>query len=162
MIFDWIGESFLFGQKASFFQITYENVSLVYSIYKTTKLSDYPFKIERVSKNIKNVNVQHEIEEKISDVYLIHTDDHFRKKFKRSYSILKFVVGSDVVTIGGYTDNEKRMSSDNVYVICGKDFINILAKAEKIENASQLDNTPFEDIKPIFDKKELAKELLRE
>lgn len=159
--FDWLGDSFYFGQKASFFKVTTDKVSLTYAIYKTTKLSDRPFKVERSDKNTKTVNIHYEIEERVKDIYLVNTDDHFRKKFKRSYSLLKFVTDDNVISIGGYTDNEKRMASDNVYIICSKDFINVLAKTDKIEDVSQLDNTPFEETKPIFDKKELAKELLR-
>ena len=162
MIFDWIGEGFIFGQKVSFFQITTEGVPLVYSIYRTTTLSDNPFSIERIKKNINHINIKHEIEEEVKRSFIIETDDDFRKKFKRSYKIIKLETENSVITIGGYTDNEKRMSADNTYILCEKDFINILAKAEFIKDVNMLDNSPFEPIKPIFDKKELAIELLKD
>ena len=161
-VFDWIGEGFSYGQKVNFFQITTEEVPLVFCIYKTTSFSDEPFVIERVSKNIKSINIQNEIEEEIKAVYLIKTDNDFRKKFRRSYYLLKFITELEVVTIGAYTDNEKRMTPDNLYLLCEKDFINILAKAEKVESISQLAITAFDPLKSIFDKKELAKDLLRE
>ena len=162
MIFDWIGEGFTYGQKVSFFQITSEDVPLVFCIYKTTSFSDEPFVIERISKNIKSINIQHEIEEKVDAVFIIKTDDDFRKKFKRSYYLLKLVTESEVITIGAYTDNEKRMKPDNLYLLCEKDFINILARADLVESVDQISTTAFDPLKPIFNKKELAKELLRE
>lgn len=162
MIFDWIGEGFTYGQKVSFFQITSEDVPLVFCIYKTTSFSDEPFVVERISKNIKSINVNHEIEEEIKNVYLIKTEDDFRKKFKRSYYILKFETESNIITIGAYTDNEKRMKPDNLYLLCEKDFINILARADLVESVDQISTTAFDPLKPIFNKKELAKELLRE
>ena len=160
--FDWRGEGFTYGQKVSFFQITYEDVPLVFCIYKTTSFSDEPFVIERIKKNIKSININDEIEEEIKNIYLIKTDDDFRKEFKRSCYILKFVTETEVVTIGAYTDNQKKMTPDNLYLLCERDFINVLAKGELVESVEQIEMTAFDPLKPIFNKKELAKELLRE
>lgn len=162
MTFDWIGEGFTYGQKVSFFQITSEDVALVFCIYKTTSFSDEPFVIERISKNIKSININHEIEEEVKGVYMIQTDDVFRKKFKRSYYLVKFVTESDVITIGAYTDNDKRMKPDNLYLLCERDFVNILAETKIIESVEEIADTAFDPLKPIFNRKELAKELLRE
>ena len=162
MIFDWIGEGFTYGQKVSFFQITSEDVPLVFCIYKTTSFSDEPFVLERISKNIKSINIKHEIEEEVKNVYLIKTDDVFRKKFKRSYYVVKFETESNVITVGAYTDNHMRMKPDNLYLLCEVDFINILARADLVESVDQISTTAFDPLKPIFNKKELAKELLRE
>jgi len=160
--FDWIGEGFSFGQRVKFFQITYEDVLLVFCIYKTTLFSDEPFVIERITKNIKSINIQHEIEEEIKDIHLIKTDDNFRKKFKRSYYLLKFITENDVITIGAYTDNQKKMMPDNLYLLCERDFINVLAKTDIIKSIDQIAMTAFDPLKSTLNKKELAKELLRE
>lgn len=160
--FDWTGKSFSFGQKVNFFQITFEEVPLVFCIYKTTSFSDEPFVIERVSKNIKLIEIQHEIEEEIKEIHLIKTDDDFRKKFKRSYYLLKFITENDIITLGAYTDNQKRMTPDNLYLLCEIDFINILAKSDLVESIDQIAMTAFDPLKSILNKKELAKELLRE
>ena len=160
--FDWTGKSFSFGQKVDFFQITFEEVPLVFNIYKTTSFSDEPFVIERVSKNIKLIEIQHEVEEEIKETHLIKTDDDFRKKFKRSYYLLKFITENDIITLGAYTDNQKKMTPDNLYILCERDFINILAKSELIESIDQIAMTAFDPLKSTFNKKELAKELLRE
>ena len=160
--FDWTGKSFSFGQKVDFFQITFEEVPLVFNIYKTTSFSNEPFVIERISKNIKLIEIRHEIEEEIKEIHLIKTDDDFRKKFKRSYYLLKFITENDIITVGAYTDNQQRMTPDNLYLLCERDFINILAKSELIESIDQIAMTAFDPLKSIFSKKELAKELLRE
>ena len=162
MTFDWIGEGFTYGQKVNFFQITSEDVPLVFCVYKTTSFSDEPFTLERISKNIKSINIQHEIEEDIKNVHIIKTDDAFRKKFKRSYYLVKFETEENIITVGAYTDNDKRMTPDNLYLLCERDFINILAPSKIIESVEQVSHTAFDPLKPIFNKKELAKELLRE
>ena len=160
--FNWIGEGFNYGQKMKFFCISKEGVQLTYAVYKTTSVSDMLFKIERARKNTSTIKIDREIEEPIKAVFLVKTDDDFRKKFKRSYDILKLATESRVITIGAYTDNEKRMSTDNLYLICDIDFINLLADATKIESIEQIIGSPFEPLKVLFDKKELALELLKD
>ncbi len=162
MTFDWIGEGFLYGRKLAFFQITTEGVPLVFTIHEGNELTDHPFVVQRIKKNIKSINIEHEIEEEISKIHIIQTDNVFRKKMKRSYSLLKIIAGDQIITIGAYTDNKKIMKSDNLYILCERDFINILASSELLTSSEQINGTPFEVLAPIFNKKELAKELLRE
>lgn len=159
--FDWIGEGFNYGKKINFFSITTEDVQLIFCIYKTTTFSDEPFVIERATKNINSINIQNEIEEEIKNIYIVKTDDFFRKKFKRSYYLLKFETESRIITVGAYTDNRMAITPDNMYLVCEGSYINILAETEVVESAEQLDGTAFGPLKAIFNKKELAKELLK-
>lgn len=160
--FDWIGEGFSYGEKTRFFSITTEGVQLVFCIYKTTSFSDEPFVIERISKNINSINIETPIEEEIKNIYMVNTDDFFRKKFKRSYYLLKIETESEVITLGAYTDNNRIMTPDNLYLLCNTDYINILARTELVTEVEQIDYTAFKPLKAIFNKKELAIELLRE
>jgi hypothetical protein len=143
------------------FSITTQKVELIYTIHKATSVSDEPFLIERIAKNKGTINITREVEEEVSEAHIITTDDDFRKRFKRSYHLIKLVTDTEVITIGAYTDSSKKMAADNLYVLCTTDFINLLARSEKIINADQLNNTHFEPLKCVFSSKELAMELLR-
>jgi hypothetical protein len=159
--FNWIGEGFNYGQKVKFFCVTKEGVELIYIVYKTTSFSDEFFKIERVHRSAVSVNIIREIEEPILGIFIIKTDDEFRKKFKRSYYLLKIITETQAITIGAYTDNDRKVSPDNLYLLCDSDFINILTRIKKVEFIGQIVGTVFEPLKVLFDKKELALELLR-
>lgn len=164
IIFKWHGDGFSFGQKVDYFCLEISNieVELIFCIHKSTSLSDEAFKIERANKNVNTINIRNEIDEKVQAVYLVKTDETFRKKFKRSYYIIRFFLENEsVFSIGAYSDSEKRMTANNCYLICTLDFINLLADASKIIGPEQLVGTIFEPLKCLFSKKELAIELLK-
>lgn len=163
----WIGSGFSYGAMRDFVMFEAHNVELLFSIHKETELDDDEpgkdyFSVDRVEhKFAKTITATREIEEEVRSVYLIKTDDEFRKSFQHSYYIMKFAVESTTLTIGAYTDTRNTPTAENSYLLCTTDFINLLAKGEKIEKAEQIKNTSFEKLMCLFDKKELAKELLR-
>jgi len=161
MTFDWIGDGFMYGMKMTFFQITTEGVPLIFNIRKSSSESDYPFTIERIKKNVNSINITSVLDGDVKSVFIFNTDDIFRKEFKRSYSILKFVMEDEIITLGAYTDNVKKMTPDNLYILCDDGFINILANGYRIFSDDQLEGTAFTSLAPIFNKKELAKVLLK-
>jgi uncharacterized protein Veg len=161
--FNWIGEGMHYGQDTHFFCLRAFNIDLVYSINKRTKMSDgeESFLINReTQKSIGSINKNRTVDETINSVFLIKTDDAFHKKFKHSYYLLKFVTESNVITIGKYVDNIN--ASNSFYLICGTDFINLLAEAKKIESADDIRETAFKPLMCIFDRNEMTKELLRD
>jgi hypothetical protein len=163
MTFNWVGSAFHYGKLIRYFSITYDDVELVFIIYRTEdEESDSVFEIQRVTKkDCRSVRKDNQIYEEINEVFYIHTDDDFRKKYKHSYDILKFVCESTVVTIGAYNDSKVKMDRGNPYLVCTIDFINILAESVKITDEQQLKDTSFDKLRCIFSKRELAKELLR-
>jgi hypothetical protein len=66
-----------------------------------------------------------------------------------------------VFTIGIYNDNGKKPTVDNSYLLCTTDFVNVLARAEKITGSKQIENTPFAALGSLFNKNELTKKLLK-
>lgn len=162
MKFNWIGDAFEYGSRLNFFSISAHNVELNFVLYPVSDPDDDAiFGIQRSSKNPNTINKEIEIDEDIEEVYLIETDNDFRKKFKRSYQMMKFVTSDHVISVGIYNDNGKQPTPDNSYLLCTTDFINLLADSKKIENADQIKDTPFRELMCIFSKKELAKELLK-
>lgn len=162
MKFNWIGDAFEYGSRLNFFSISAHNVDLNFVLYPVSDPDDEAvFGVQRSPKNPNTINKETEIDENINEVYLIQTGESFRKSFKRSYRILKFVTDNHVISIGIYNDNGKKPTPDNSYLLCTTDFINLLAESEKIENAEQIKDTPFQELMCIFSKKELAKELLK-
>lgn len=160
--FNWLGQGMHYGQNVSFFCLTAFNIDLVYSISKKTKMSDEEesFIINReTQKTIGSINKNRIVDETINNVLLIKTDEAFHKKFKHSYYLLKFVTENNVVTIGRYSDN---ISNSSFYLICGTDFINLLAEAKKIELADDIRDTVFKPLMCVFDRNEMTKELLRD
>ena len=164
LIFKWYGEGFNYGQKVKYLCLEANQVELIFAIHKSTSLSDEPFIIERTNKNANTIVIHHEADVIVDDVHLIKTDDDFRKKFKHSYYILKFVTRSDnhVITIGVYSDSDKKLNSNNCYLLCTQDFINLLASSVIVREPEQLVGTTFEPLKCLFSKKELAIELLKQ
>jgi len=151
-----------FGKVIEGISVYAQNVLLDFIIFKTQDEDEkFPFKTTRI-KNDKLANIITPIGEEVLNLYLVRTDDNFRKKFKHSYDLIKFETENYVLTFGAYCDHAFPMTADNLYLQCTIDFINLLTDATKIESSEQLKDTPFEPLACIFDKKELAKELLRE
>jgi hypothetical protein len=163
MKLNWIGEAFKYGRTLEFFSITSFGVEQIFYIFSVSDdESDDIFKVEYLKEiNTKVIETTEEIEEPVKAVYLINTDDDFRKKMKRSYYLLKFVTDNEVFTIGIYNDNGKKPTVDNSYLLCTTDFVNVLARAEKITGSKQIENTPFAALGSLFNKNELTKKLLK-
>jgi hypothetical protein len=162
MTFNWIGSGFLFGVFLDFFSITAFGVEQIFQIYKSND-EDQIFYIKK-AKDVKNnlIEKNKEVYEKINNIYLIKTDDEFRKKYKRTYNLLKFECeNNEVITIGAYTDSKNIPTPDNTYILCENDFINILAKPKIITSHKDLEETEFNGLKSILNKNELTKELLK-
>lgn len=160
--FSWIGNGFEYGQRLDFFAFSIKGIELVFFIYPTGDPdSKHPFSINKIDKKM-TANKIDIIEEKVKSIHLIETDDDFRKRFKRSYNIIKITTAEEkTITIGSYCDSDRKPTSENSHVVCTMDFINLLSKSINITTADQLDSTPFEAIKCVISKKELAKELLK-
>lgn len=165
---NWVGEAFSYGVMRPFVSITAHDVELLFTIQKETELEDEEefqdryFALERLSKrDAKTVSKIDDIGEEVESVWFIKTDDEFRRAFKHTYYLLKFYTKNTTLTIGAYSDNKSKPSAENSYLICTTDFINLLAKGVKVEDGVELKDTNFEKMMCIFDKKELAKELLR-
>jgi hypothetical protein len=162
LIFKWYGSGFDYGQKVKFFCLEIDQVELIFTIHKSTHLSDEPFLIERsTKKNVNTITTEHESGEVVSSIHLIKTDENFRKKFKRSYYLLKFITADQVFTIGAYSDSSSKMNAMNSYLLCTHEFINLLADSVVVTEPQQIMNTAFECLKCLFSKKELAIELLK-
>ena len=155
-------ERAIFGQLLNTVCIRMQDVYVNFSVFLNNDPEYiHPFQIKGEMVRSKDGFKKEYISEEIDNVYLINTDDEFRKKFKRSYSILKIETSNTILTIGAYCDNKNKMTPDNIYLLCTTDFINLLAASEKVVSKSQLDGTPFEELSCIIDNKELAKLLLR-
>lgn len=161
MIFKWIAQGYTYGRRLPHFCISVNDMDFIFIVYKSGDGEEPILRFERVDKNPNTLNHEKPIEEEIKSVFIIKTDDEFRKKVKRSYNIIKFELETKVVTIGLYSDNERKLDGNNSYLICNTDYINLLAKAKKIEAADELVDTDYEIFKFLFDKKEIAKLLLR-
>lgn len=165
---NWIGEAYSYGLMRPFISITAHDVELLFTIQKETELQDEEefqdgyFSVECLNKKaVKTVAVVEEIDEEVEEIWLIKTDDEFRKRFKHTYYLLKFYMPNTALTVGVYSDNKNRATAENSYILCTTDFINLLASGEKVEKAEQLADTNFQKFSCILDKKELAKQLLR-
>jgi len=159
--FNWLGDGFSFGQKVKFFSISAHGLELVFSIFKHAT-EDGVFSIRRETKNIKTINKSTTVEEDVKNIYLIKTDNDFRKKTKHSYHIIKFETENYIVNIGAYSDSQNEMTPNNSYLLCTSEFINLLAPTEKIEDIEQIRNTCFNPMMCLLDKNEMTKELLKE
>ncbi len=168
MILKWHGEGYTYAAVRYFVLFEAHGVDLLFVAYKQRDLKDeeefknHYFYVDRASnKFMKTITPTWEIEEEVESVYLIKTDDDFRKRLHHSYYIMKFVTENEVLTIGAYTDTKNKPTEDNSYLLCTTDFINLLAPSQKVETGKELKDTSFEKMMCLFDKKELAKELLR-
>lgn len=163
MKLNWLGEAFKYGRALEFFSITSFGIEQVFYIFSISDEESHDiFKIEYSKEiNTKVIETTEEIEEPVKSVFLIKTDDDFRKRMKRSYYLLKFVTDNEVFTVGIYNDNGKKPTVDNSYLLCTTDFINVLTRAEKVTTSEQLEGTPFEELGSIFNKNELTKKLLK-
>ena len=152
-----------FGVTSHFLLTESHSIESVFAVHKVTSADQpYPFKIERLRKTHQMVFRARHIEEEVLETFLFITDDEYRKKFSRSYHLIKFVMSSEIVTVGAYADSKTPLDYGNAYIICTNDFINLLAPSTKVESAEQLDGTGFEAFQCLYDKNEMAKALLRE
>ena len=150
----------MYGKKVYFFSTYSYGVELKFSIFKTQDEKEiFPFKI--IVNNFKPTD-KSVINEEIKNIFLIRTDEKFRKKFKHHFDIIKFITDNYIVTIGSYSDTSNPPTSDNIYLVCTEHFVNLLAPTVKVTSVEQLKNTPFESLACVFDKKELAKVLLKQ
>lgn len=165
---NWIGEAYSYGVMRPFISFTAHDVELLFTIQKETELTDEEefqdryFTVERIDKKLaKTAAIVEEIYEEVQEIWLIKTDEEFRKRFQHNYYLLKFYTENTTLTLGAYSDTKNTPTAKNSYILCTTDFVNLLAKGEKVERAEQLSNTNFKKIGCLLNKKELAKELLR-
>lgn len=164
MKFNWIGRGNLYGEIISFFSITSFDVEQVFYIYKSTMDDDDQIFYIKSAKKMDThlITIDNEIDEKINYIHLIETDDEFRKKYKRSYNLLKFECENNIiVTMGTYTDSRSKPIPDNSYLLCQTDFVNILAGSRFVSSVDDIHNTPFQELGSILNKNELTKQLLK-
>lgn len=164
MKFNWIGKGFLYGEYMNFFSITAFNVEQVFYIYKTLDEDEtFIFNIKNADKIEKNtIETSEDIGENVNYIHLIETDEWFRKKYKRSYNLIKFECENDIIiTIGTYTDSRNIPTPNNSYLLCGSDFVNVLAESRYIWSSKDIYNTPFHNLASILNKNELTKQLLK-
>lgn len=159
-----IGTAPMYGKVLQFASFKVQDILLEFVIYPTQDDSEpFPFKVQRFMRKAEGVpKVVNSLHEEVKNIYYINTDDEFRKKFKHYYNIIKFETENNILTFGAYSDSSAVPTPDNIYLICTKDFVNLLAPSKKLETPDQLKDTPFEILSCMLDKKELAKELLRE
>lgn len=156
MIVRWIGAGFVFGERRRFVSFDAFDVELNFTIAFSSVDSSVEIQEMKLSKTI---NHETDIEQEVTEVHKIITDKEFNKKFNRHYELLKFVTEDFVVSVGSYWDDLKRNSKP--YLVCGDEFINLLADSDIIENEDDLRGTIFEPMMCLFSKKELAKTLLQ-
>ena len=162
-IFNWYEEKILFGNSVYVFNISVEGVELNFILRYTNDVdkADKVFEINVCKDLIKKTQNSIDIYEEIINTYLISTDDEFRKKFKRSYNLIKFETQNNIITIGMYNDTPFKPTSNNSYLLCTTDFINILAKTTLVNEKQCLMGTQFEELSCLFDQKDLARILLK-
>lgn len=157
-----IWNDFGFGISVHHLLIQSQGIDSVFSIHKNTSEEIYPFKLQRSRFSAALVHKTKKINEDVKETFLFITDNEFRKKFSRSYHLIKLVTETEIITVGAYSDSKAPLDCGNAYILCTNDFINLLSAGIKIEEADQLNGTGFEAFKCLYDRNEMAKALLRE
>jgi hypothetical protein len=149
----------VYGKLLNILKINTFDVDVNFVIYKTQDLDEEnPFKVGIIkTKNKESDN----IDEEIKNIYLIRTDEIFRKKFNHYYDVLKLETENNIITFGAYSDSKNKPNSDNISLLCTIDFINLLAPITVVTDYRQLKDTPFKFFGCLLEKKELSKILLQ-